>query len=49
MVPPTSNEIRELVRVEFNKRFLTGKDYEVVGEKEAAKRAGVRLILFIFK
>lgn len=41
MAPPTSTEKRELIRVEYNKRFLEDKDYELVSTKEVAKRAGV--------
>lgn len=41
MVPPTSNEKRELLRVEFNKRFLIGDDYELVTAKDAAQKIGV--------
>jgi hypothetical protein len=38
MVQPISIETRELVRIEFDKRFLTGDNYEIVSGIVAAQR-----------
>jgi hypothetical protein len=41
MILPISNKKRELVRAEYNKRFLVGNNYEMVMAKETVIRADI--------